>query len=993
MVDFPALGLFVAVLLNFQQVDTAGEVLSRQVAGKCKRNEVFNTISLQCIPCEEQHGLASVDGASCVCAPHYKMVKWDGAGTPVCERCAENHIVTLDGLDCVPCNFTNLQINNNNNESKICSPCSASEIRVERSLNGTLNSFAYCLQCAPNFIPSPDKTECTRCPIIPSFENCTCPLISHELVNKIYCIPRTYLLDFPDDRSTYTVEYSSGVKVDSTFLRNNLRLAAYQCKLKNHSACQAVANMCVMVMFRDGYRGSPCNFFRDAKHIPISEAGHLPWIFYGDGDAQTVLSKKKIMSTYSLDSSSKNNIVNLTAAKFAPTGQLLGLAPATLDLLSLCSGSWGPIRFGAHFKQDCVVPANMIFSVGQAATFYELYLQYWDKGESVLYALPVLVLNLKDGTRYPNKEADKLGWQLVRRFFLSEAVSGLRNKPDSEGNPDIEETKIPVVLQYAKSLSLSIKVQSGIDIGKVYPPLLIIEYAELSGEQLKNNVMVPLHVDISFESENKLAHAIEVSIIVLSVVSIVWAGIQTLSYSRRAGKVGVDHASLFRLVLLACGRLSDSFFVTVAGAATHTFLFYKGQSVPHMLLPGPYEEYLISTYVIVAFSLKFVEVACMIWHQISIDIFLMDWERPRASGNLPRPQVNGSSSLHNTVPESHKVSIWRTYFVANEWNEIQTVRKTSLSLQLLVVMLCLKVFGWEKWTLAVPDSSFLSPGFTGLSPSNLICRFALAILVYLGVYVLQWLFLVGLYERFFKNFIQDFVDVCSMANVSVFILALENFGYYVHGRSVHGFADTDMQTMLGQLQREEDDLVGHRGLLPSTEQQTFQMMIPSQLRACYRKVMAPLTLSIAPSSKRLSSITAQRKPLGTTVDRSVQAYHSMNKLLAAFLEHALKDLDYEVRSKLFLESVLDMEFAQTQDKGVLYIDNGHSFDAVLFYGNEWTLLTFDLMLFTFIDLMCNNYLLAAIITGLVAEALVFTRKVGGRKNLAKKTLIDERFLI
>lgn len=41
--------------------------------------------------------------------------------------------------------------------------------------------------------------------------------------------------------------------------------------------------------------------------------------------------------------------------------------------------------------------------------------------------------------------------------------------------------------------------------------------------------------------------------------------------------------------------------------------------------------------------------------------------------------------------------------------------------------------------------------------------------------------------------------------------------------------------------------------------------------------------------------------------------------LLNFFVQALKDLDYEVRSKLFLESVLDMEFAQNQDKGVLYI--------------------------------------------------------------------------
>lgn len=71
----------------------------------------------------------------------------------------------------------------------------------------------------------------------------------------------------------------------------------------------------------------------------------------------------------------------------------------------------------------------------------------------------------------------------------------------------------------------------------------------------------------------------------------------------------------------------------------------------------------------------------------------MDWERPRASGNLPRPQANGSSN-QNSVPDTQKISIWRTYFVANEWNEIQTLRKTSLSLQLLVVLLFLKVVGF-----------------------------------------------------------------------------------------------------------------------------------------------------------------------------------------------------------------------------------------------------------------------------------------------------------
>lgn len=59
-------------------------------------------------------------------------------------------------------------------------------------------------------------------------------------------------------------------------------------------------------------------------------------------------------------------------------------------------------------------------------------------------------------------------------------------------------------------------------------------------------------------------------------------------------------------------------------------------------------------------------------------------------------------------------------------------------------------------------------------------------------------------------------------------------------RSAHGFSDTDMESLIGQLRREEDNMVRHRGLVPGTENQTFEMTVPSSLRTYYRRVMAPL---------------------------------------------------------------------------------------------------------------------------------------------------------
>lgn len=86
------------------------------------------------------------------------------------------------------------------------------------------------------------------------------------------------------------------------------------------------------------------------------------------------------------------------------------------------------------------------------------------------------------------------------------------------------------------------------------------------------------------------------------------------------------------------------------------------------------------------------------------------------------------------------------------------------------------------------------------------------------------------YAHFVEDKIRQFVDLCSVSNVSsghcmkpffsvfmawiniffvfvsvqisVFILSYRCFGYYIHGRSVHGHADTNMEEMNNNLRRE-----------------------------------------------------------------------------------------------------------------------------------------------------------------------------------------------
>lgn len=77
--------------------------------------------------------------------------------------------------------------------------------------------------------------------------------------------------------------------------------------------------------------------------------------------------------------------------------------------------------------------------------------------------------------------------------------------------------------------------------------------------------------------------------------------------------------------------------------------------------------------------------AYLLWHQCTIDIFFIDWERPRGL-LLTSSQPTGSTQATPTTATA-PVSIWRTYFVANEWNEIQSVTKINHTLLLSLVLL------------------------------------------------------------------------------------------------------------------------------------------------------------------------------------------------------------------------------------------------------------------------------------------------------------------
>lgn len=77
-----------------------------------------------------------------------------------------------------------------------------------------------------------------------------------------------------------------------------------------------------------------------------------------------------------------------------------------------------------------------------------------------------------------------------------------------------------------------------------------------------------------------------------------------------------------------------------------------------------------------------------------------------------------------------------------------------------------------------------------------------------------------------------------------------------------------------------------------------------------------------------------------------------------------------MRDRLFVEKLINIELTDTYHRGVLYTDNGHSFDNVLFYGNEFKLFSFDIILFSFILMLSDNFVLSILVTLTLAEVII-----------------------
>ncbi|EMP42256.1 Meckelin [Chelonia mydas] len=717
---------------------------------------------------------------------------------------------------------------------------------VERDVNGKLLNEALCRRCdanEPSFSASNVLGDrCIRCEqtFINISESCDCSepnILGHRLwsqsgkaqepfakkasayrhsIVSIFCVPQC--LNSEASNRSHSSLSSSYIGLYS-----------------NLTSCQALGNMCVMNMNSlSSITSDACGLF---QYVYANTAGlgtvhsvsfwrqNLPWLYYGDqpGLASQVLDTTQFPTSFSFKGTNKNIKLQLIAASYDAEGNFLKWQNLEGGVLQLCPDTLTRLNaaytFGTTYQQSCTVSVSKMLLDFATPIFYDVYLEYHDddSGQQYLWAVPVLNLNLQYNEMSVNQGSNMNNWLLTRRMFLVDSLSGQENDLGRQ----------PRIIRIASKITISIRLIPNTQRGTIYPPLITISYKDVLVQNPDaQSVMVSFSVNYEMnQSEAQIQTKIALG--VLGGLAVLWSLLKTAGWKRRIGSPIIDLQTVLKFLLFYAGDLANVFFIITVGTGLYWLIFFKALQFLHKL-----------------------------FSQLTVEVFFIDWERPK--GKVLKA-IEGEGGIKSAAAP---VSIWRTYFIANEWNEIQTV------------------VGFSNLALMVSSTSLTRSSESYIAPWSRILRFGVSTVLWLVIAMLQIIFFAVFYERFVEDKIRQFVDLCSVSNISVFLLSHRCFGYYIHGRSVHGHADTNMEEMNMNLKRE--------------------------------------------------------------------AVH--------------KDMDYIVKDKLLLERIIGMEFMEPMEK-----NEGHSFSDVLFYGNEATLLIFDILFFSVVDLASQSFVLAAVLTYLQQE--------------------------
>ena len=364
----------------------------------------------------------------------------------------------------------------------------------------------------------------------------------------------------------------------------------------------------------------------------------------------------------------------------------------------------------------------------------------------------------------------------------------------------------PISGDYMESVLLNISFDG--NTKRLSIPIISVFYARNTTRSARSTL------SITYSQDHMGIHiGLPIIITTVFILSLVWVGIQINGWMRKSGRTFCDPVTFCVCFILSANYLSIIIFVLTLITSSTLLLLYKCQSKLFFLIPIKSQEVMLILLISIALVLQYLHVFYVLFLQCTADIFLIDWER-------------------SLVEDQDKVSIWRSYFIINEWMKLQTLRRINLASLLIILLVLLVAVELINISSSQP-LSFVVAIDVYIAPTSRYLRLSVSSIIFLTIAILQFLFNF-LYERFVEHKLDQFVDLCSVSNISFIAFEYSRFGFYIHGRSVNGIADTDLRTLTQFFDKEVEDIVGKRGL-DGTLHQVFEISITCDMRNEYAK--------------------------------------------------------------------------------------------------------------------------------------------------------------
>ena len=382
------------------------------------------------------------------------------------------------------------------------------------------------------------------------------------------------------------------------------------------------------------------------------------------------------------------------------------------------------------------------------------------------------------------------------RFFLHDSVS-------SSSTAGVAGQFI----RYVDTITLHVTAQTN-SRNKIYPPILELHYIERPTSSLSSNGMglATITTEVIYSSDLTTFWSTAQALFAIAcVVGVAFWTLRIINYNRRATRLPEEAVLtleyLMRIIAMGLSVTAKVFFVFLGIISFYWFTFFKLQGAVYALLPppqpekGPYDTY-FPYYVLltICFFGQVVRIIEIIIRQTSVDIFFIDWEKSRGKIN-----INESDGGHK--PTWTPVSVWRTILAVNEWNDLQVTRGTSLEMTIIIMLFLLDGLSWKYIANNQPLLSNLSTA----GDLNPLLNFWNVAFFWILICMLQKMIRYFIVERYFSEPAESvFIDLCTIAKVSVLILDDKYHGYYLHCRSAYTHADGDMNEIQEQLIQEQE---------------------------------------------------------------------------------------------------------------------------------------------------------------------------------------------